>query len=242
MTTGAGEITEDGTERSFIDGPIWIGFEESILTELKSIFYRFKKDFPDAAKHLEEVISETDNGTRSGWYNDTKIGVATAFRGGHNMSIDTIRRIFVHELGHLLHMYFENSNMSKIIYKFTKRCMPKNLSEVSREYALQNRFEAFACGFEEWWFDSEKNWSKYAKKLCKIIGILSNKCVMTLDKIKSMWEWITELPWYFITNTSTSTSTNTSTSVGYINIINVGSYTTACGTDTIYYGTWAASA
>jgi len=231
MTTGVGGIIEDGTEYKYLkDGPDWIGFKEHVLTELKSIFYRFEKDFPNAAKHLERVISETDDGTRSGWFKDTKIGVATCFKDGCGISIDTIRRIFVHELGHLLHMYFENSNVSKIIYKFTKRCMPRNLSEVSREYALQDRFEAFACGFEEWWFESEKNWSKYTKKLDKIINILSNKCTMTLDKIKSMWKWITESPWYSITDTSTG---------GYINII--GSYTTACGTDTIYYGTWAAS-
>jgi hypothetical protein len=169
----------------------WVGFEGQsyILVELKSIFNQFSKKFPDAAGHLKTVTSEKYNGKNSGYISDNgiQVGLVTYIEKKGDTGTYQPRQTFVHELGHLLHMYFENSNFYNIIYKFTKKHRPRNRSEFSDSYALKNRFEAFACGFVEWWFESGEKWSKWTKKIDKIIGILNSKINIKLNKI---WSWI----------------------------------------------------
>jgi len=169
----------------------WVGFERQsyILVELKSIFDQFSKKFSRAASHLKTVTSEKYNGKNSGYISDNgiQVGLVTYIEKKGDTGTYQPCRTFVHELGHLLHMYFENSNFQNVIYKFTKKHRPRNRSEFSNSYVLKNRFEAFACGFVEWWFESEEKWSKWTKKIDKIINILNSKINIKLNKI---WSWI----------------------------------------------------
>ncbi len=204
---------------------VWKDFEgqESIVEELKSIFNKFSLIFPDAVKHLKMICSEGYNSTYGGYLNfdGTKIVLVTFYNKLGDYFISSIRETFIHELGHLLHMYFENSNVQHIIYRFTVKCRPRNVDEFPEKYALTDRFEAFACGFVEWWTKGYEQWSKYTKKLDKIINILNSKCKMTLDKIKGLWRFIDNRMWVEAIGTTATTATT------IIDPIYIGSTSTA---------------
>lgn len=178
---------------------VWKGFEyrDNLLSTLKSTFESFSVMFPQAAEHLTCVdgYCNFSDPTTIGQISDggTKIEIRPMFD-------EDVNRTFVHELGHLLHLYLENSSVSKIIYKFTTRNRPRKLSDAPSQYSLQDRLEAFADGFREIWFSPKGEWSLYTRKLNKIINILKSKCRMSSDLIKRAWGWFSE----FLISFSTS--------------------------------------
>jgi hypothetical protein len=189
------------------DNIFWNGFENQggILKELQNIFMKFSALFPDASKHLKRVDSTCWSSNYSGLINSSgeKITLVTYEKekgdlNGDKSWRDWILKTFIHELGHLLHMYYESSSISNYVYAFTRKNLPKNIFEAPSKYALTNRFEAFAEGFLEWWTKEKEAWSIYTKKIDNFLDSVSK---MKISLIRKIWGFVEDI--YFGSNSST---------------------------------------
>ena len=105
----------------------------ALLKVLKGTFDSFASHYPDAAEHLEIVegncnISYPYLGEMSG------DGLKIILKA---QDWEDVNETFVHELGHLLHLYFENSSLSKIIYNFTRKCRPRKRTEAPSAFIFR---------------------------------------------------------------------------------------------------------